>query len=91
MEFACQICQLMVLDVQAPRIEQRARLDLALQPKPGYVDFLFAGQTAPPAFEPSQTRTGNSDHGFFASFRRAASTARTRDSEEEKFWPIPLR
>src|SRR5579864_4239646 len=78
-EFACQICQLIVLDVQAPCIKVRAGFDLPFQPPSGDIDLLLAGQAAAPALKSSQAQTRNSNHGFFSI-----------DLKEEKFRPIPL-
>src|SRR5882672_4337957 len=77
-EFVCQICQLIVLDVQAPRIEWRTGFHLPFQPPSGHVNFLFARQTASPALESRETAAGNTNHGFFSIH-----------SKEEEFGPVP--
>ena len=74
------MCQLIVLDVQAPRIEWHSGLHLPFQPPSGHIDFLFARQAVPPALKSSQARTGNANHGFFSIHPK-----------EEKLWPVPLR
>jgi hypothetical protein len=79
-EFACQICQLIVLDVKAPRVSWQTGFQLPLQPSSSDINLLFARQTTPPAFKSSQAITGNTNHRFFS-----------MDTKEEKFWPVPLR
>src|SRR5258708_7817711 len=78
-EFACQICQLIVLDVQAPGIEWQSGFDLPFQPPSSHVDFLFARQAAAAALESSQAAAGNTNHGFFSVHSKA-----------EKLRPVPL-
>src|ERR1035438_4446398 len=79
-EFDCQICQLIVLDVQAPRIEWQTSFHLLFQPPSSHVNLLFARQAAPPTLEPRETPAGNTNHGLFSVH-----------SKEEKFRPVPLR
>src|ERR1700676_967398 len=78
-EFDCQICQLIVLDVKAPRIKWLPGFHLPLQPSSGQVNLLLARQPAPPVFEAGQARAGN-PHDFFFSV----------NLKEEQFRPIPL-